>query len=506
MSVLEACGITKVFPGVKALDDVSLKIEKGRIHCIIGENGAGKSTLIKILTGIYACDEGEVRINGIPVNTLDKKNKKLFRGIAYVPQELDLFGEMSVAENLFMPLKVSALSLSDLSWIVSKGKLQTMAIPWLERFRIRAGPGELVKNISVSERQMLQIARGMTDDDSEILILDEPTTSITSTEAEKLFDVLKELKSRGKAVVFISHKLEEIFAIGDEISVLRNGKKVANAPVRDVDISWVIKRMIGNEINQAETYRPEKVSAEILMEVKGLIGARFNNIDFTLHRGEILGFSGLVGSGRTEIMQAIFGCLPVWSGEVKMEGAPWKFGDTSYSVRRGFIYLPEERKQQGILPKLSVKHNITVPLLKQLSGALFVAEKKETAAAYEVVNTYNIKMSSLDQLIQNLSGGNQQKVIIGRSMFIHPKILVFDEPTKGIDVGSKVEIYRLMKKLAEEEQIGIILISSEMNEVLKCSNRIITVYFGSKAGESTAPFDKTKILNEIMGIKRSDSE
>jgi ribose transport system ATP-binding protein len=501
MSVLEARGITKVFPGVKALDDVSLQIEKGRIHCIIGENGAGKSTLIKILTGIYACDKGEIRVNGVPVNILDKKSKNFFRGIAYVPQELDLFSEMSVAENLFMPLKLNGLRC-----IISKSKLQTMAIPWLERFKMRSDPGQLVKNISVSERQMLQIARSMTDDNSEILILDEPTTSLTSTEAERLFDVLKELKSKGKAVVFISHKLEEIFAIGDEITVLRNGKKVADSPVRDVDISWVIAQMIGNEISQEETYSPEKTSAEVLMEVCGLAGAKFSNISFTLHKGEILGFSGLVGSGRTEIMQAIFGCLPVWSGEVKMEGAPWKFGDTSYAVRHGFVYLPEERKQQGILPKLSVKHNITAPLLERLRDGLFVAEKKETATAREIVNTYNIKISSLDQLIQNLSGGNQQKVIIGRSMFIRPKILVFDEPTKGIDIGSKVEIYRLMKKLAEEEQIGIILISSEMNEVLKCSNRIITIYLGNKAGESTAPFDKTKILNEIMGIKRSNSE
>jgi ribose transport system ATP-binding protein len=201
-------------------------------------------------------------------------------------------------------------------------------------------------------------------------------------------------------------------------------------------------------------------------------------------------------------MQAIFGCLPVWAGEVVIEGKPWKFGKTDYAVKGGFVYLPEERKQQGILPKLSVKHNITVPLLSRVKRGPLISGRKETALAREVIRAYDIKTPSLDQLIQNLSGGNQQKAIIGRSMFIHPKILVFDEPTKGIDVGSKVEIYRLMKKLAEEEQIGIILISSEMNEALKCSNRIITVYFGRKAGESAAPFNKTDILNEIMGVKK----
>lgn len=496
MSVLEVRNVTKIFPGVIALDDVSLEIEKGRIHCVIGENGAGKSTLIKILTGIYPCDEGEVRINGIPANTLGKKSKKLFRGIAYVPQELDLFSEMSVAENLFLPFKPGI-------GVISKRRLQTMAIPWLERFKINVDPGCLVKNISVSERQMLQIARSMTNNDSEILVLDEPTTSLTSTETERLFAVLKKLKAQGKSIIFISHKLEEIFAIGDKISILRNGKKVADAAVCDINIPWVIERMVGSEISLEETYEPDNVSGEVLMEVHGLTGAKFNNIDFTLRKGEILGFSGLVGSGRTEIMQAIFGCLPVWSGEVTMEGKRWKFGNACRSVRNGFIYLPEERKQQGILPKLSVKWNITVTLFEHLRNGLFIAEKKEAQTAREIISAYNIKAAALDQLIQNLSGGNQQKVIIGRSMYIHPKIIVFDEPTKGVDIGSKVEIYRLMKKLAEREQIGIILISSEMNEVIKCSNRIITVYFGEKAGESVAPFDKTKILNEIMGIKRS---
>ncbi|MDR2746925.1 MAG: sugar ABC transporter ATP-binding protein [Treponema sp.] len=497
MIVLEARNVTKVFPGVKALDSVSLAIESGKVHCIIGENGAGKSTLIKIMTGIYPADEGEIIIGGAGVDAHNSRDKKSFGSIAYVPQELDLFNELTVAENLFMPYAAAGPM-----GIIHKKKTQKGAVPWLERFKISAGPEELVKNISVSERQMLQIARSMTNSGAKILMLDEPTTSLTTPEASRLFEVLRELKAQGKAIVFISHKLEEIFEIGDHITVLRNGMKVADTPAGDVDISWVISKMAGVEVSQEELYRPENASAEILMEVKGLTGAKFSNIDFTLHRGEILGFSGLVGSGRTEIMQAIFGYLPVWAGEVTIEGKPWRFGKTNYSVESGFIYLPEERKQQGILPKLSVKHNITLPLLDQIRQGPFISGRKETALAREVIQTYGIKTASLDQLIQNLSGGNQQKAIIGRSMFIHPKILVFDEPTKGIDVGSKVEIYKLMKKLAEEEQIGIILISSEMNEALKCSNRIITVYFGQKAGESRAPFNKTDILNEIMGVKK----
>jgi ribose transport system ATP-binding protein len=341
----------------------------------------------------------------------------------------------------------------------------------------------------------------MTKEDARILMLDEPTTSLTTTESERLFVVLKELKAQGKAIIFISHKLEEIFAIGDEITVLRNGKNVFHAPVGDVDIPQVISEMVGSEITQEESYKSEKVSGEVLLDVQGLTGSKFSDINFTLYKGEILGFSGLVGSGRTEIMQALFGYRPAWAGTVTLEGKPWKFGKTSHAVKNGFIYLPEERKQQGILPKLSVMHNITTPLLGQVRKGVLIVQKKETALAKDVVNAYDIKAASLDQIIQFLSGGNQQKTIIGRSMYANPKILVFDEPTKGIDIGSKVEIYRLMKRLAEEKQIGIILISSEMNEVLKCSNRIITMYFGEKTGESRAPFDKTQILNEIMGVK-----
>jgi ribose transport system ATP-binding protein len=494
MTALEARNVTKVFPGVRALDSVSLTIEEGKIHCITGENGAGKSTLIKIMTGIYPADDGEIFIGGLRADAYNKRDKKSFSSIAYVPQELDLFNELTVAENLFMPYT------GGMAGIINKKKAQKMAVPWLERFKIHVNPDDLVKNISVSERQMLQIARGMTNSSAKILMLDEPTTSLTTAEAARLFTVLKELKVQGKAIVFISHKLEEVFEIGDHISILRNGVKAADTPAGKVNISWVISKMVGGEVNQEDTYRPEKVSSEILMEVKGLTGSKFSNIDFTLHKGEILGFSGLVGSGRTEIMQAIFGRLPVWTGEVIIEGKPWKFGKTDYAVKCGFIYLPEERKLQGILPKLSVKYNITISLLDQVKQGLFISVKKETALANDVIRTYGIKTPSLDQLIQNLSGGNQQKVIIGRSMFIHPKILVFDEPTKGIDIGAKLEIYKLMKKLAEEEHIGIILISSEMDEVLKCSNRIITVYFGRKSGESTAPFNKTDILNEIMGI------
>jgi len=490
--IVEAKNITKSFYGIPALDSVDLAIEDSSVHCLIGENGAGKSTLIKILTGIYTPDSGSVRISGKPA----AEDRNLFRRIAYVPQELNLFREMTVAENLFMPFERSGIK----KRVINRSRLEALAVEHLKLFEISAKPNELVKNISVSDRQLLQIARAMVDEDASVLLLDEPTTSLTDREIDKLFHIIRQLKARGKAVVFISHKLEEVFSIGDEITVLRNGVRVAHTLTSEADIPWVISKMAGRSIDQDETFIPQWADGDVLMEVEGLSGEKFRDVSFKLHAGEILGFSGLVGSGRTELMQAILGRLPVWTGSVRIEGRKMPAGNQTATVRNGFLYLPEERKQQGILPDLSVMSNISCALIEQLCDGLLVSAKKERAKSEEVVRTYSIKIASLKQSIKYLSGGNQQKAIIGRSIAAKPKILVFDEPTKGIDVGTKVEIYKLMKKFAEEQRLGIILISSEMNEVLKCSNRVIAMYLGKKAREFTAPVDKTMLLHAIMGI------
>lgn len=494
MKVLEASGITKVFPGVTALDSVDVSFEPGQIHAIIGENGAGKSTLIKCLTGVYTPEQGSVMIDGQDA----LKNKELFNKVAYVPQEIDLFGHMSVAENLFLPFEKSGFK-----GLVNQKALEKAAVPLLEKFRIPVRPDDLVKDISVSSQQLLQIARATVHEEYEVLMLDEPTTSLTTKDTQILFEIIKEIqKKENKAIVFISHKLEEIFALSDVITVFRNGKKVAYSELEKVDIPWVIKQMTGRELNQEQTFLSEKVSGEVLMEVDHLTGADFTDVSFSLKKGEILGFSGLVGAGRSELMQAIFGYLPVYAGSVKIGGKEWKLGDTSYSVQNGFIYLPEERKKQGILPVLSVRENIAISALDSLKSGLSISRKGEEQLAQEVIETYDIKTPDSDKEIQFLSGGNQQKVIIGRSMCCNPQVLVFDEPTKGIDVGTKTEIYKLMKKLAEEKNIGIILISSEMEEVQKCSNRIIAMYEGRKVGEFDAPAEKKDIMSAIIGVSK----
>lgn len=491
MKVLEARNITKLFPGVVALDSVDVSFEPGEIHCIIGENGAGKSTLIKCLTGVYEPETGEVFVNGEDA----MKNKALFGKVAYVPQEIDLFGYMSVAENLFLPFEKSGIK-----GTVNQKELQKRAVPILEKFRIPVKPDELVKDISVSSQQLLQIARATVHEDYDVLMLDEPTTSLTTRDTQILFDIVKEIQKENKAIIFISHKLEEIFALGDVITVFRNGKKVAYSRLDEIDIPWVIKQMTGRELNQDQVFYSDKVSDEVLLEVNNLTGERFTDISFQLKKGEILGFSGLVGAGRSELMQAIFGYLPVYSGNVRLDGKDWKLGDTNYSVNHGFIYLPEERKKQGILPVLSIRENISISVLDDLKSGINISRRKEDELAQKVIETYDVKTPGADKEIQFLSGGNQQKVIIGRAMSCNPKVLVFDEPTKGIDVGTKAEIYRLMKELAEEKGIGIILISSEMEEIKKCSNRIIALYEGKMAGEYDAKADKEEILGAIIGV------
>lgn len=492
MSILEAKNITKIFPGVVALSEVDISFSLGEIHCIIGENGAGKSTLIKCLTGVYIPEEGEVLVND--ENALNKI--KLFDKVAYVPQEIDLFLNMSVAENLFLPYEKTGFS-----GLVSQKELNKRALPLLEKFRIKAAPDSLVKDISVSEQQLLQIARATVTENYEVLMLDEPTTSLTQKDAQLLFEVIREIKKENKAIIFISHKLDEIFELGDVITVFRNGAKVAFSELSEVDIPWVITKMTGRKIDSSQVFYSNKVSDEVILKVDKLTGEKFTEISFELKRGEILGFSGLVGAGRSELLQAIFGYLPIYKGEIELDGKKWKQGDTTYSVENGLIYLPENRKAQGILPILSVRENISITLLNQLKGSVGISAMKEKEMAQKVIEEYEIKTSDMEKEIIHLSGGNQQKVIIGRSMYCNPQVLVFDEPTKGIDVGTKTEIYKMMKELAEEKQIGIILISSEMEEVQKCSNRIITLYDGRMSGEYSLHAEKEAILESIMGVK-----
>lgn len=491
MPILEAHNITKLFPGVKALDDVDIIIEEGKVNGIIGENGAGKSTLVKVLTGVYKPDKGTIKIKG--KNVID--DETLFEKVSYVPQELNLFNHMSVAENLFMPFNKTGFK----RVVLNQKNFQTKAISLLEKFKINVSPDDYVKNISASNKQLLQVARAVSNKFFEILILDEPTTSLTQKDTDNLFKVITQLKSEHKSIIFISHKLEEVFSLCDNLTVLRDGRVVGRALVNEVNKKWVVKKMSGRNIDENYIYRPKKVTRDAVFSVKNLSGVGFSNINFELYKGEILGFAGLVGAGRSEIMQTIFGILPAFSGEIKLEDKPWKFRDPVYSIKHGLFYLPEERKEQGILPELTVRENISIQLLHQIKKGLAVSTNKEKKIVKEIINSFDIKTPSMEQTIKYLSGGNQQKVIIGRVMFTNPKVVIFDEPTKGIDVAAKEEIYKLMQELAEKG-ISIILVSSEFDELLRCSNRVITIYRGKITGEfETEHTEKTTIMHSIIG-------
>jgi inositol transport system ATP-binding protein len=496
MIVLQAKGITKTFPGVVALDKVDLTVESGEVHCIVGENGAGKSTLVKILTGLYQADEGSLIIDGKEVNRRDNNS---FKTVAYVPQELNLFSELTVSENLFAPFNKAGLN----SIRFNRKKYEQATLPYLDKLQMRVKPSDLIKNISVADQQLLQVARALSNESFKILILDEPTASLTKQEIARLFSVINLLKKDGKSIIFITHKLNEIFELNDVITVLRNGVCVGNAKVKDITVDWIVKSMSGKEIDLNKIYRPIRPLKEKVLEVKDLCGIGFENISFCLREGEILGFAGLVGAGRSEIMQTIFGYLPEKYGEVTYRGANWKFRDPAYAIAKGLIYLSEERKTHGILPHLSVRDNIGVMLPKKVAPRGIINRRLDDKVCQKIMDEYKVKASSSKTEIMYLSGGNQQKVLIGRSMEAMPRVLFFDEPTRGIDVKTKEEIYALMKQIAEENRVGIILISSELEELVKCSNRIITIYNGKMVGEfQEDQINMEDLLSSIIGVNQ----
>ncbi|MAU22371.1 MAG: sugar ABC transporter ATP-binding protein [Martelella sp.] len=484
MTYLKARGLGRVFPGVTALDDVDLDIELGRTHILAGENGAGKSTLVKILTGSDRATTGTIEIDGKdPVDHPD-----LFRNIAYVPQELSLFADVSVAENLFMPFDRTGHGP-----FVNRRRMEREAQTYLDRFGIDARPSDLVRHISVPDQQLLQIARASTNKDMKVLILDEPTSALTAREVARIFKVIRGFLDRDHAIVFISHKMEEVFEIGDDYTVLRNGRKVDAGRIADIDETALIRAMSGREVAIDEHFRPNCPVSDTIMTVEHLSGHMFDDISFSLKRGEILGFAGLVGAGRSELMQTIFGFRKASSGKVEVEGRKWRLNDTAASVNAGMLYLSEERKHHGIFPLLSLRENIGISALSLTSGAAGIDFGKESKLVRRVIDDYDIQASSPGQRISNLSGGNQQKAIIGRAMATTPRILIFDEPTKGIDIRTKAEIYRIMRELAEDG-VGIILISSEMTELRRCASRIITMHGGRITGDFDAAATDTETL------------
>lgn len=476
--VLEMKNIEKSFPGVKALDDVSFKVKKGEIHALIGENGAGKSTLMKVLTGVLKSDRGELFLYGEKV-LIDNINQAQELGLALIFQEINLVQTLPIAENIFLgKLKRNNAGLVD--WKVIKSEAEKI----LRSMDFQLDVNKKVESISGAAKQMVEIARALSAD-AKILIMDEPTSSLTTVEVEKLFTIMRRLKERGVTIVYISHKLNEIFDICDTVTVLRDGKVIDTHPVANVTPEKIIEQMVGRTIEMEFPKRNTK-PGEIIFEAKNIRRKKILfGIDFYLRKGEVLGLAGLVGAGRTELAEVIFGAEKMEEGEISINGKKIAIHSTKDAKLNSMGMVTEERKETGLALDFSLTKNITITNLNKISrGSFFINNKKESQAADEYVKKLNIKTPSINQQVLNLSGGNQQKVVIAKWLFSDVDILILDEPTRGIDVGAKYEIYLLINKLIEQGK-SIIMISSELPEILGMCDRVVVMHNGMKRGELT---------------------
>lgn len=474
--------VSKSFPGVKALNEVSITIERGVVHGVVGENGAGKSTLMKILSGVYAKDSGSVVFDGQTIKQTTPV-QSLNRGLSIIYQEFNLVGTMTVGENIFLGRFKEA-----------KGMRGTheKARELLDSIGCSIDTHSLVADLSVSQMQMVEITKALSFN-SKLIIMDEPSSSLTQDELKSLFEIIHRLRKQGISIIYISHKLDEIFDLCDTVTIMRDGNVIDTNQIGELSRSEMISKMIGRNIENEYPERPCCVG-ETLMEVRGINTKKLHNISFELKKGEILGLVGLVGAGRTEIVRAIFGADKVKGHTILIEGNEVKIRNPRDAKKVGIALVNEDRKVQGLALPFSVETNISMASLKQLSKFTFINNKSEKEMAEKHVKSLGIKTPSIKTKIKNLSGGNQQKCIVGRWLEINPKILILDEPTRGIDVGAKYEIYLLMKKVVENGG-SVILISSELPEVLNMSNRVLTICEGRITGELNPEITGA---NEIM--------
>ncbi|MFS0781325.1 sugar ABC transporter ATP-binding protein [Bacillus sp. 1P06AnD] len=478
--LLKMKGISKSFPGVQALSDVQFELESGEVHALIGENGAGKSTLMKVLTGIYQKDEGSIIYQGNEVECSSTKEAQKI-GINIIHQELNLMPDLTVAQNIFIGREPRyAFSL-----LIKEKELNRKAQELFDRLQIHLDPQEKVGNLTVAKQQMVEIAKALSFNAS-ILIMDEPTAALTDKEIAMLFDIIHKLKKQGVAIVYISHRMEELMQISSRITVMRDGHYVDTLFTKQTTIDHIISLMVGRQVYQAATPQTRLINEERVLEVKGLNrGRELKEITFHLNKGEILGFAGLMGAGRTEVARAVFGADSIDSGQIYIHGKPIKIKNPNDAVKKGIGYLSEDRKQFGLMTDMDVKTNLVVASFNRfLKPPGWVNNKKIEEQAEKMIDSLNIKTPSANQEVKYLSGGNQQKVVIGKWLTRDCDILIFDEPTRGIDVGAKAEIYKLLNDLTKQGK-SIIMISSELPELLRMSHRITVMCEGRITGELT---------------------
>ena len=494
--VLEMRGIDKRFPGVVALSNVDFEVIRGEVHALVGENGAGKSTLMKILSGVYEHDGGHIIFKGQPVAFTTPRQAQN-AGITTIYQELNQVTQLTITENIFLGSEIERGPL--LNW----PEMHRQARQLLSRLHLNIDPRLPLNRLGVAQQQMVEIAKAL-HHRADLIIMDEPTASLSLNEINDLFDIIRELKTHGVSVIYISHHLEEAFEISDRITVLRDGRRVSTQPTSSLNVDSLIRLMVGRDLSEKFPKEAATRGKEVL-RVEGLNqGELLRDIHFSAYAGEVLGIAGLVGSGRTELANAIFGATPIDSGRIYVDGDQARVHSPRDAIRSGIALLTEDRKQQGLVLKMSISENITLPVLGKLTRGLFTNRRKENELTQTFIRNIAIKTPSVNQLAMNLSGGNQQKVVLSKWMATNPKVLIFDEPTRGIDVGAKVEIYRLMNQLAQQG-VAILMISSELPEVLGMSDRIMIIHQGKITGFlSREEASEEKIMEYATGTVRQE--
>ncbi|RDH43012.1 ribose ABC transporter ATP-binding protein RbsA [Zooshikella ganghwensis] len=475
-TILQLQSINKSFPGVRALHEVSLNVYQGRVMALVGENGAGKSTLMKVLTGIYQADSGNICYQG--KNCVFSSSKESQdEGISIIHQELNLLPELSVAENIFLGREFTRWP-GRINW----PKMKQEAHYLLQRLGLSLDPATPVGRLNIGTQQMVEIAKALAVN-AKVIIMDEPTDALTDTESQSLFRIIRELRAAGCGIVYISHRLAEIFTVCDDITVLRDGEFIKEVPAKDTDEDEIIEWMVGRKLTEQYPREPGSGEQQTLMVVNDVSGPGVKHASFELHKGEILGVAGLMGAGRTELMKIIYGANPISQGTITLNGQDLNCSSPQQALKAGIAYISEDRKGEGLVTELSVGENMVLSALKSFSRQIGVINKtKEQEAITQFIQRLQVKTPSAHQLIKYLSGGNQQKVAIAKGLLTNPNVLILDEPTRGIDVGAKKEIYLLINEL-KRSGMGIILVSSDMPEILGMSDRILVMYSGRLVGE-----------------------
>jgi len=492
-NILEISNLTKTYPGVVALDNISLSVRRGEVHAVIGENGAGKSTLIKSITGAIVPDQGVISFDGKEYSHLNPKLSAEI-GIGVIYQEFNLVPALSVAENVFLG------NYTGNGVTVDFKDMNDKAREAMRRIGIELNPQRPVSELTVGHQQIVEITRSLVKD-VKLLIMDEPTAPLTNNEVEELYKIINALKEQGITIIFISHRLEEIFDLADRVSVMRDGRYVTTLEIPNSSTQELIQHMVGRELNKTFPERKKPLGEEIL-RVEDLTGNGVKDISFSLRRGEILGFSGLLGCGRTETMQVLYGAAKKKSGHVYLHGEEVKIKSTHDALERGIGLIPEDRKRNGVFLDMTIKWNTSIGCLRKklVKWGVIVNEKQETVLALEYITKLRTKTPGMEQLVANLSGGNQQKVVVAKVMATDAEIMIFDEPTRGIDVGAKQEMYSLIREMVDTGK-AVIMISSEMEEVMGLSDRIVVLCEGRQMGTlEREEFNQEKILTLASGI------